>query len=153
MPSVPQFAVLCVDDDEDSRVMLGALLSFFHVEVKAVGNAFQALALIKSECFDLYLLDAWLPDIDGFELCRRLRMLDPFKPILFFSGAAYETDKQKGIQAGATGYVVKPDIGGLLESITQFLIPTETAHFVENSSLTQYSTGIQVQNGPWVQRK
>ena len=153
MPSVPQFAVLCVDDDEDSRVMLGALLSFFDVEVKAVGNARQALGLIESEYFDLYLLDVWLPDIDGFELCRRLRAFDPFKPILFFSGAAYETDKQRGIQAGATGYVVKPDIGRLLESITQFLLPTKTAQLVEHSSLTQYSTGIHVQNRHWVMPK
>jgi DNA-binding response OmpR family regulator len=130
--------------------MLGALLSFFDIEVKAVGNAIQALGLIESECFDLYLLDAWLPDIDGFELCRRLRMVDPFKPILFFSGAAYEADKQKGIQAGGTGYVVKPDIGSLLESITQFLLPTEPAQIVENSLLTQYATGIQVQNRHWV---
>jgi len=52
-------------------------------------------------------------------------MLDPIKPILFFSGAASETDKQKGIQAGATGYVVKPDVGGLLESITQFRLTTQ----------------------------
>jgi two-component system sensor histidine kinase/response regulator len=138
MSAVPQFAVLCVDDDEDSRVMLGALLSFFDVEVKAVGNAIQALGLIESECFDLYLLDAWLPDVDGFELCRRLRQAEPFKPILFFSGAASETDKEKGIQAGATGYVVKPDIGGLLESITQFLLPTQRTRVDENSSLSHY---------------
>ena len=150
MPSAPQFAVLCVDDDEDSRVMLGALLSFFDVEVKAVGDAIQALGLIESECFDLYLLDAWLPDIDGFELCRRLRLVDPFKPILFFSGAASETDKEKGIQAGATGYVVKPDVGGLLESITQFLLPTQRTKLFKNSSLTHYSTGIQVQSRHWV---
>ncbi len=126
MPSVPQFVVLYVDDNDDSRVMLGALLSFFDIEVKAVGNAIQALALIELECFDLYLLDAWLPDMNGFELCRRLRLLDPFKPILFFSGAASEADKQKGIEAGATGYVVKPNIGGLLESITHFLLPERT---------------------------
>jgi CheY-like chemotaxis protein len=146
MPSAPQFAVLCVDDDEDSRVMLGALLSFFDVEVKAVGDAVQALELIESECFDLYLLDAWLPAIDGFELCRRLRMLDPIKPILFFSGAAYETDMQRGIQAGATDYLVKPDIGGLLDSITRFLLPTQRAKLVENSIPTQYSSGLQVYN-------
>jgi len=132
MPSIPQFAVLYVDDNEDSRVMLGALLSFCDIEVKAVGNAIQALRLIESECFDLYLLDAWLPDMNGFELCRHLRLLDPFKPILFFSGAASEADKQKGIEAGATGYVVKPNVGGLLESITHFLLPERTK-LVKNS--------------------
>jgi DNA-binding response OmpR family regulator len=148
MLATPLFAVLCVDDDEDSRVMLGTLLSFFDVEVKSVGNAIEALRLIESECFDLYLLDAWLPAIDGFELCRRLRMFDPIKPILFFSGAAYETDKQKGIQAGATDYLVKPDIGGLLDSITRFLLPERTQR-VENSLPTQYSSGFLVHDRHW----
>jgi DNA-binding response OmpR family regulator len=42
-----------------------------------------------------------LPDLDGFELCRRMRAFDPHTPILFFSGAAYEADKKRGIEAGS----------------------------------------------------
>jgi DNA-binding response OmpR family regulator len=54
------------------------------------------------------LLDSRLPDLDGFDLCRRMRDFDD-TPILFFSGAAYETDKKRGIEAGANAYVIKPD--------------------------------------------
>ncbi len=117
----PQPRVLCVDDDQDSREMLSLILKFWRIETKAVGTAAQALSSIEKERFDLYLLDAWLPDLDGFELCRRMRELDPHTPILFFSGAAYDTDKKKGIEAGANAYVVKPDLDGLLGSITQFV--------------------------------
>jgi two-component system response regulator VicR len=113
--------VLCVDDDEDSRVMLVTLLKHAFIEAKAVGTAAQALSLIQAEHFDLYMLDGWLPKIDGFELCRRLRAFDPYIPILFFSGAAYEADKKKGIEAGADDYVIKPDISGLVRSIKQFM--------------------------------
>jgi DNA-binding response OmpR family regulator len=119
--SNPRPRVLCVDDDEDSRVMLVTLLRMAFIEAKAVGNAAQALSLIQSERFDLYMLDGWLPEIDGFELCRRMRAFDPHIPILFFSGAAYEADKKKGIEAGADDYVIKPNISDLMRSIKQFM--------------------------------
>ena len=101
--------------------MLTMLLRLALIEAKAVGTAAQALSLIQAERFDLYMLDAWLPEIDGFELCRRLRALDPHIPILFFSGAAYEADKKKGIEAGANEYVVKPNISELVRSVQQFM--------------------------------
>lgn len=123
MLSNPRPRVLCVDDDEDSRVMLVTLLRLALIEAKAVGTAAQALSLIKAEHFDLYVLDAWLPEIDGFELCRRMRAFDPQIPIIFFSGAAYETDKRKGIEAGADAYLTKPDIYQLVSSVKQLTSP------------------------------
>jgi len=125
LPNDPSPRVLCVDDDEDSREMLDLLLKYWRIETKSVGTAAQALSLIQAERFDLYLLDAFLPDIDGFELCRRMRELDPHTPILFFSGAAYETDKQRGMEAGANDYVSKPDVEGVLGRIKQFLTPAQ----------------------------
>jgi len=53
-----------------------------------VNSAAQALSAIQAQRFDMYLLQAWLPEIDGFELCRRMREADPDIPILFFSSAA-----------------------------------------------------------------
>jgi DNA-binding response OmpR family regulator len=121
MLSNPRPRVLCVDDDEDSRVMLTTLLRLALIEAKAVGTAAEALSSFQTERFDLCLLDSRLPDLDGFELCRRLRSLDPRTPILFFSGAAHETDQRRGIEAGADAYLVKPDIAGLVGSITRFV--------------------------------
>ena len=121
MLSNPQPRVLCVDDDEDAREMLGELLKFSRIETRAVGTAAQALSLIQAEHFDLYLLDAWLPDLDGVELCRRVRVLDPHTPVLFYSGAAYDDDKKRAIEAGANAYVTKPDVDGLLGSVKKLV--------------------------------
>lgn len=121
MSRSPRPRVLCVDDNEDARIMLTALLGVTLIEAKAVGTAAQALWCIRTERFDLYLLDSRLPDADGFELCRRIRDYDSQTPILFFSGAALDADKKKGIEAGANAYVIKPDIRGLLGSIKQYI--------------------------------
>ena len=122
MQSKARLRVLCVDDDEDSRVMLTELLKLAFIEAKAVGTGAQALSSVQAEPFDLYMLDSRLPDVDGFELCRRLRAIDRRTPILFFSGAAFEADKKKGIEAGANAYVVKPDLDGLMSNIKQFVL-------------------------------
>lgn len=121
MLSAAQPRVLCVDDDEDSREMLSALLKFSLIETRAVGTAAQALSLLQTEHFDLFLLDSWLPDLDGVELCRRMRALDPHTPVLFYSGAAYDADKKRAIEAGANAYVTKPAIQGLLESVKKLV--------------------------------
>ena len=113
--------VLCVDDDEDFRVMLVTLLRRELIEAKAVGTAAEAISSTQTERFDLYVVDAQLTDLDGFDLCRRIRDVDPDTPILFFSGAADEADRKRGIEAGANDYVIKPDLDGLLGSIKQFV--------------------------------
>lgn len=124
MPSQTQTRVLYVDDDPDSREMLKTLLAISRIDVTAVATAESAMSLINAERFDAYLLDSWLPDTDGFELCRLMREANPTTPVLFFSGAAYETDIQRGFAAGASAYVCKPDVRGLLGTIS---------HFVSNS--------------------
>jgi len=78
-------------------------------------NSAQALSHVKAQKFDLYLLDSWLPDLDGEVLCQRLREFDPTTPILFYSGAATEADKARAMAAGAQGYLVKP---GELDQLT-----------------------------------
>ena len=119
MPSQTRARVLYVDDDNDSREMLSTLLAILRIEVTAVATAESAISLIDAERFDVYLLDAWLPGTDGFELCRLIRKTNPTKPVLFFSGAAHETDIKRGLDAGASAYVCKPDVRGLLGTISQ----------------------------------
>lgn len=101
--------------------MLRTLLALARIEAKTVGTAHQALSLMRTEPFDLCVMDAWLPGVDGFDLCRQIRVIKPQVPILFFSGAAYEADRKRGIAAGASAYVVKPDIAGLLLTVRNFV--------------------------------
>jgi DNA-binding response OmpR family regulator len=121
MPSKPQTRLLYVDYDDDSREMLKLLLGISQIDVTAVASAESALSLIDAERFDMFLLDSWLADTDGFELCRMMRKSHPNTPVLFFSGAAYESDKRRGMEAGASAYLCKPDLDGLLGSITRFV--------------------------------
>ena len=119
--------VLYVDDDDNSREMLRSLLEVRSIETKAVGTAREALTSIQAEHFDLYFQHACLPDLDGFELCRRMRCYDSHTPIVFFSGAGCEADKKLGREAGANAYVTKPDIRHLLSSIAQFIPRAKSA--------------------------
>lgn len=123
MPPKPSArpCVLCIDDDEDFRVMLVTRLRHELFEARAVGTAAEAISSTQTQRFDLYVVDAQLTDLDGFDLCRRIRDVDPDTPILFFSGAADEADRKRGIAAGANDYVIKPDLDGLLGSIKRFI--------------------------------
>jgi CheY-like chemotaxis protein len=114
MPSETRSRVLCVDDDLDACEMLSVLMNSYGIDATCLQSAAEAWLKIKTEYFDLYLLDGWLPRVDGFEFCRQIREFDPNTPIVFYSGAAYDTDKQKGLAAGANAYVTKPDVEGLI---------------------------------------
>jgi CheY-like chemotaxis protein len=109
--------VLFVDDDEDACEMLRLLMRSSGIDATCAPSAVEAWPLINAQCFDLLVLDGWLPGIDGFEFCRQIREFDSDTPILFYSGAAYDTDKQKGIAAGANAYVTKPDVDALIQTI------------------------------------
>lgn len=117
MPTLNRSRVLFVDDDEDACEMLRLLMSSSGIDATCARSAVEARALIREQYFDLFVLDGWLPGIDGFEFCREIREFDSDTPILFYSGAAYETDKQKGIAAGANAYVTKPDVEVLIQTI------------------------------------
>jgi DNA-binding response OmpR family regulator len=101
--------------------MLSELLKLSGIKCECVSSAEEARRLMSIQRFDLYMLDAWLPGLDGFEFCREIRMVDSTTPIVFYSGAAYDTDKQKGIAAGANAYLIKPDVDCLIETIPSLI--------------------------------
>lgn len=121
MPSQTRSRVLCVDDDADACEMLTVLLHAYGIDATCVQSAAGAWSEIKRKSFDLYVLDGWLPHMDGFEVCRQIRESDSNTPILFYSGAAYAADRQKGIAAGANAYVAKPDVECLIETMVQLI--------------------------------
>jgi DNA-binding response OmpR family regulator len=114
--------VLCVDDDEDTCSMLCALLGLVGCQVETAGTAAAALGLIARGRFDLYLLDNWLPGGDGVELCRRIRESDQTTPVVFYSGAGLDSEREEALAAGAQAYLVKPaDAGRLVETVRRLL--------------------------------
>ena len=106
--------ILCTEDDADTRELIILTLNFAGYEVICTDDPHQALELIKAEKFDLCLMDNWLPGVSGEDLCKKIREVDSKTPILFYSGAAYQEDKDRARAAGAQGYLVKPVIEGRL---------------------------------------
>jgi len=100
--------ILCTEDDEDTRDLLALTLSMAGYEVTCTDNPEQAVKHIRTGKFDLCLMDNWMPGISGEDLCIRIRKFDKKTPILFYSGAAYDSDKARARDAGAQGYLVKP---------------------------------------------
>jgi len=106
MPSPTR--ILYVEDNSDTRELVSLVLRQKNLDVTTVADPDEAIHLAQIERFDLYILDNWLGGMSGVELCTRLREFDSATPILFFSGAAREQDKQNAIDCGAQGYLVKP---------------------------------------------
>lgn len=100
--------VLYVEDDADTRELVSLILERENYRVVLAENAAEALLLAQVMCFDLYLLDNWMPEGSGVELCKRLRQFDAKTPIIFYSGAAYESDKHEAFASGAQAYLTKP---------------------------------------------
>ena len=80
------------------------------------------MALAGSQHFDLYLLDSWLPDGSGLDLCRQIREFDKVTPILFYSAAAYEIDRHLAMKCGAQAYLIKPSHPSELCNLVSSLI-------------------------------
>jgi DNA-binding response OmpR family regulator len=138
VPSNTPSRVLCVDDDRDACEMLSVLMRTYGIDATCAQSAAEAWPLIRAKSFDLYMLDGWLPKLDGFDFCRRIRESDSETPILFYSGAAYDTDKQKGLAAGANAYVVKPDIDGLIETTVQLIAKARSEKVSAPSIFTKF---------------
>ncbi len=113
--------VLYAENDDDELFMIRTLFEFSNIEVLPAKTVADTLNLANSEHFDLYLLDTRFPDGHGLELCRQLRERSPQTPIVFYSGDAFKTDKQKGMEAGASAYLTKPSIDDLTVTINYLI--------------------------------
>ena len=100
--------ILVIEDDAAVRRLLQDELEFEGFESRFAETAQEGLEAFSSERPDLVLLDLMLPDLSGFEVCRRLRELDPDVPVIVLSGRALEADKIRGLDLGADDYLTKP---------------------------------------------
>ena len=71
--------------------------------------------------YDLYVLDKRLPDGTGVELCEKLLVITPDVPCIFYTGDAYEIHRREAFAAGATAFVAKPDVEGLINAVHELL--------------------------------
>jgi CheY-like chemotaxis protein len=102
--------ILVVDDDLDTLKLVGMMLQRQGYTIVAAINGAQALSKVPAEKPDLILLDVMMPDIDGFEVCKRIRSDAAFAsiPILMFTAKTQVDDKVQGFESGADDYLPKP---------------------------------------------
>jgi len=121
--------ILFVDDDEDTRGMMDALLGVYGYEPVIAASVSDALEHARAGGIDLCILDHWATEFDGVDLCQQIRAIDSHTPIMFYSGAGYKADIQKGMDAGAQAYLVKPDFEHLKPTIDRLIYGTDlTTH-------------------------
>lgn len=113
--------VLYIDDDYDSFEMLKVMLGMCQIDLHSASSVGEALTRVGSEEFDLYLLDSGMPDGSGPGLCRELCAIDPATPVLFYSGSAHPEEIEKGLAAGAAGYITKPNSEKLAPTISRLV--------------------------------
>lgn len=99
--------VLIVDDEQEMRQLIEIMLSSTPFEAIPVGDGKTALEVLQKEQIELVLLDVMMPELDGFEVCKRVRQFSSV-PIIFLTAMDANEDKVKGLNLGADDYVVKP---------------------------------------------
>jgi len=100
--------LLVVDDEPFLRDAVAASLRFLGFEVTTAQTGTDALRLARDRPFDLVILDVMLPDIDGFEIVRRLRRDGCQVPVIFLTARDTEADKVTGLTLGGDDYMTKP---------------------------------------------
>jgi len=100
--------VLVVDDEENITYLLGTALRHFGFDVDTAASGREGLAKATDTRPDLVLLDVMLPDLNGFDVCRRLRDAGVQVPVLFLTARDATEDKVRGLTLGGDDYVTKP---------------------------------------------
>ena len=108
--------ILIVDDVPRNIQLLGTLLSKFDCELAVAMNGQQALKTVSRVKPDLILLDIMMPEMDGHEVCQRLKQQEETRniPVIFLSAKSETEDIIKGFELGAVDYITKPFIGSEL---------------------------------------
>ncbi len=116
--STAKLRVLVVDDEEDLRHLVGSALKYEGMAVEVVADGGEALAVLRREQFDVVVLDVMLPDVDGFEVLRRIKEMPSGPAVLFLSARDDVDDRIRGLTQGADDYLGKPfSVGELVARV------------------------------------
>ena len=100
--------ILIVEDDPNAGLLLHSLLTSEGFEVKLAANVKSGLQSFLVDVYNMCILDCSLPDGDGFELAKQIRLRDEQVPIIFLTARSLLDDKIRGFQSGADDYITKP---------------------------------------------
>jgi OmpR family response regulator RpaB len=101
------YRILLIDDDSELASLLGKYFTQFGFELDSETLPSQGLALLKKQSYDLVILDVMLPEIDGFEVCKRIRKHSDI-PVIMLTARGEVMDRIVGLELGADDYLPKP---------------------------------------------
>lgn len=119
--------VLVIEDDPEINELVGAYAQLAGFEYRRALDGSTALAEVSRRAPSVIVLDVMLPDLDGFEICRRLKGDAPSAgvPVIFLTALYDEASRRRGMECGAADYLTKPfDPDRLLESLERHGHPT-----------------------------
>ncbi|MDE5865184.1 MAG: response regulator transcription factor, partial [Lachnospiraceae bacterium] len=99
--------ILIIEDDNDLAAITSDMLQSYGYDVWIAGNCEEAFDILANRQFELLLMDINLPDGNGFDVCKELRLLSKV-PVIFASARTSEDDKIKGLDMGGDDYLAKP---------------------------------------------
>lgn len=104
------FRVVVVDDDPEMVKAIRVTLKIAGIEVLEALSGLTGLMLVKRELPDAVVLDIMMPDIDGYEVCRKLKLNPDTRgiPIIFVTARSGQRHIERGLSLGAQGYITKP---------------------------------------------
>ncbi|MDR1588744.1 MAG: response regulator transcription factor [Oscillospiraceae bacterium] len=102
-----KISILVADDETDIRAVIREYAEFEGCEVTEAADGMEAVRLCRERAFDLVIMDAMMPRLDGFSACKEIRKLRD-TPVLMLSARGEEYDKLFGFEMGADDYVTKP---------------------------------------------
>ncbi len=116
--------VLIVEDEESLLKLETILLTVKGYEVSGASTGKDALEKLAGETFDLILLDIMLPDIDGFEICRRIKEHPRHAqiPVVMLTAKKSTEDQERGATSGADAYLTKPFKSAMIIEVIEKLI-------------------------------
>jgi two-component system OmpR family response regulator len=119
--------VLVVEDDARMAAAIVRALRVVHVIADVANTSSIARNMVVESAYDVVVLDAMLPDEDGFEMCRRWRADGMWTPIIMVTARAAVDDRIRGLDAGADDYLTKPFALGELLARLRALVRREVA--------------------------
>ncbi len=135
-----QFLILIVDDVEENVQLLGNIFQEHNYDVSFASNGRYALDILETESPDLIMLDIMMPDMDGFEICEKIKENPRNKdiPIIFLTAKTQQEDIIKGFEMGAVDYVTKPfEINELIARVNTHLSLKQAKDELQDSNLTK----------------
>jgi DNA-binding response OmpR family regulator len=119
MATTTKKRVLIVEDEPDIVRGLRDALEFEGFEVVATGKGEEGVGIMRDGGCDCVILDLMLPDINGYQVCEEIRRFNALVPIIILTARGQESDKIRGLDAGADDYMTKPfSVGELLARIS-----------------------------------